>query len=145
MESLDNKVLRDIIGNEILLGSMVAVSRKGRSAGTLEVGIVIAISSSKIYIIKPRKRYRREAKTSLQRGWVNYPNTRQFVNSMIVIAQPLYALENEAISVMLEIMDLGKVAGYLPKDYTLGVPFEPIKDISDEELIEIHEEDQEEI
>lgn len=142
----------DLVGEEIRVGSLIAFSKANES--TLCIGIVIEINNDQInYPIKSVKnKYKTlKGKTSYRpnkkwpHGRPKYGKPRKKIISstscirksyikinprsdtqgrIIVIKNPMFLLDNPKIAEQLEVMDMAKDVGLLPRDYELGIPVE---------------------
>lgn len=121
--------ITDIRGHEICPGHVVAVSRSGSYSKVMDLELVTSVLKGRIvfggmdyqYLYDYDKRtntryhYLRPNKT-----YTKLSNKDEFIGQVVVIDNPLYAINNPQIENILRSADALKSAGIFPSDYKLG-------------------------
>lgn len=129
----DNKSVQDIFGQDILPGSIIAISRGNRQS-LQELSIVTSFGyRGRGKVIKlVRLGWSWGGKTNITVGWLSNPKYG-FNNDVIVIdpGKAFLALNNKRIQGLLQAIDIAKDDGHLPDDYKLGKPFSDKQDFGE--------------
>ena len=118
--------IQDIFGQDILPGSIVAISRSNRNA-LQELSIVTSFGyrgrGRVINLIRIGWSWNTRS-ASITIGWLNSP-CQGFNNDVIVIepTKAFLALNNKRVQSLIEAVDIAKDKKLLPSDYKLGKPF----------------------
>lgn len=132
-KKLDDKIrceryILDVRGMPIYPGNIVAISRSGQNARGLELYIVSGITADSIIYagIKSKYHYDKITKKGVYTSKFSLSASRsdlykeQLQQHIVVVDNPLFAIENSQMKRIIEHVDLGKESGMLPSDYKIG-------------------------
>lgn len=123
------KYVTDFRGREISPGNIVAVSRSGDGSRKLEAYIVTKVSKKSVSFAGKKWFYRKNKKTGKTEygyevkptaSYSTHTSSNEMQQHLVIIDNPLYAINNPQIEKILEIADVLKDQGVLPDDYKLG-------------------------
>jgi len=127
----------DIIGVSIRKGSLVARSCINKALNiSLVSNVVRTMKGGRVYFFgvkykylyqidknaPPDKRYTVAETTINEYSEYTTLLPEECQQHLVVITQPLFALDNKRIAKVLQIVDMAKDAGFLPHDYVFGTP-----------------------
>lgn len=127
-----SRYITDFRGHEISPGNIVAVSRSGRGSRRLEAYIVTAVRRTTISYagVKYKVNYGKDSagKMTYERvvSGVSPGISRselfpgEIQQHLVVIENPLYAIENPQMEEIIRVADMLKDEGIFPSDYKLG-------------------------
>lgn len=122
------KYIADFRGHEIAPGNVVAVSRSGDNSRNLEAYIVTKVSDKSVSFAGKKWYYRYNKSTGQhEKGFDIKPAAfyssytgKEMQQHVVVIDNPLYAINNPQIKELLNIADALKDQKIFPDDYKLG-------------------------
>lgn len=139
----------DIVGEEILPGSLVAYSMSGRNSKSLNIYLVYKVTENKkgysreggrVYFLTKGHEYeivngKYQVTDTFAEGNKKYSvlSKDRIQDHIVVIKNPFFSLDNPDIAKQMEICDMAIDAGLLPKDYKFGVPIEVISEVENQE------------
>lgn len=135
------KYITDFRGHEIAPGNVVAVSRSGDLSRNLEAYIVTKVSDKSVSFAGKKWYYRHNKSTGQYEtgfdikptaSYSSYTSDKEMQQHIVVIDNPLYAINNPQIKELLNIADALKDQKIFPNDYKLGQTLMEYQELTNE-------------
>jgi len=107
----------DFIGKDVSPGNVIAVSRSGRRSKGLEAYIVTAIRKEALILADYQRWTANQINPAATRSYID---KTEWQDHIVLLENPLFALDNPQIKKLLIIADFLKDANIFGQDYVLG-------------------------